>query len=70
MKESKAMKEIRKIRKKDDKIKRKMTAEELYSYMVEEAKETHKELNTKHQYDTDFINNPMVIVESKAEYKG
>ena len=69
MKESKAMKEIRKIRKKNNKIKRKMTAEELFNYMVEEAKKTHKELGSKYEYDTNFINNPMLISEKEEEYK-
>ena len=41
-KESKAMLEIRKIREKDDKKLKKMNAKELFKYMVETAKNTHK----------------------------
>jgi len=44
MKESKALLEIRKIREKDDKKKKKMNAKELLAYMIASAKKTNKEL--------------------------
>ena len=44
MKESKSLIEIRKIREKDDKKKKKMTAKELFKYMMKNAKNTHKEI--------------------------
>jgi len=44
MKESKSLLEIRKIREKDDKKKKKMNAKELLAYMVEASKKANKEL--------------------------